>query len=171
MVIRMVWAVPAGMKTAHAETFRFGEYKCTGGILSPFHSYLLLRGVKTLAVRMSSMMWNGRVVAGVSGKEAWFGQYFYPGSRCIRSMSWRKWQQRGFGSMISFELGSLEAANRFATGLKLCDPAESLGGVETLIMCHPATMTHAAVGAEGRKKLASTDGLLKLRGYRSASKM
>jgi cystathionine beta-lyase/cystathionine gamma-synthase len=115
--------VLVGTKPEHAETFRFVQ-KCTGGILSPFDSYLLLRGVKTLAVRMEQHDANGRVVA-------------------------------------DFLAGKLGAAKVFATRLKLCYLAESLGGVETLI-CHPATMTHAAVGAEGRAKLGITDGLMRI---------
>ena len=70
-------------------------------------------------------------------------------------------QQRGFGSMLSMELGSLDRVNDFVRGLKVCLLAESLGGVETLI-CHPATMTHAAVGAEGRRRLGITDGLVRV---------
>jgi len=152
--------VLVGTKPAHAETFRFVQ-KCTGGILSPFDSYLLLRGVKTLAVRMEQHDANGRVVAEYLARKLGADKVFYPGLETHPQHELAKRQQRGFGSMISFELGSLEAANRFATGLKLCYLAESLGGVETLI-CHPATMTHAAVGAEGRKKLGITDGLMRI---------
>ena len=152
--------VLVGTKPAHAETFRFVQ-KCTGGILSPFDSYLLLRGVKTLAVRMEQHDANGRVVAEYLARKLGSAKVFYPGLETHPQHELAKRQQRGFGSMISFELGSLEAANRFATKLKLCYLAESLGGVETL-MCHPATMTHAAVGAEGRKKLGITDGLMRI---------
>jgi cystathionine beta-lyase/cystathionine gamma-synthase len=143
-----------------AETFRFVQ-KCTGGILSPFDSYLLLRGVKTLAVRMEQHDANGRVVAEYLSRKLGSDKVFYPGLETHPQHELAKRQQRGFGSMISFELGSLESANRFATRLKLCFLAESLGGVETL-MCHPATMTHAAVGAEGRAKLGITDGLMRI---------
>jgi cystathionine beta-lyase/cystathionine gamma-synthase len=143
-----------------AETFRFVQ-KCTGGILSPFDSYLLLRGVKTLAVRMEQHDANGRVVAEYLARKLGSDKLFYPGLETHPQHELAKRQQRGFGSMISFDLGSLEAANRFATRLKLCYLAESLGGVETLI-CHPATMTHAAVGVEGRARLGITDGIMRI---------
>ena len=143
-----------------AERFRFVQ-KCTGGILSPFESYLLLRGVKTLAVRMKQHDENGRAVAAFLAGHKAVEKVFYPGLENHPQHELASRQQKGFGSMISIELGSLEKANRFAQRLKLGFLAESLGGVETLI-CHPATMTHAAVGAEGRAKLGITDGLMRI---------
>jgi cystathionine beta-lyase/cystathionine gamma-synthase len=147
-------------KPEHAERFRFVQ-KCTGGILSPFESYLLLRGVKTLAVRMKQHDVNGRVVADYLKNHAKVQQVFYPGLVEHPQHELAKRQQRGFGSMISMELGSLEKANSFAKALRLGLLAESLGGVATLI-CHPASMTHAAVGAEGRARLGITDGLMRV---------
>ena len=152
--------VLVGTKPEHAETFRFVQ-KCTGGILSPFDSYLLLRGVKTLAVRMEQHNKNGRAVAEFLVNKLGAEKVFYPGLTTHPQHELAKRQQRGFGSMISMELGSFEAAQRFASRLKLCYLAESLGGVETLV-CHPATMTHAAVGVEGRAKLGITDGLMRI---------
>ena len=150
--------VLVGTKPEHAEKFRFVQ-KCTGGILSPFDSYLLLRGVKTLAVRMKQHDANGRVVADWLVKKLRPERVFYPGLKTHPQHELAARQQKGFGSMLSFELGSLEKANAFVSKLKLCYFAESLGGVETLV-CHPATMTHAALGAEGRAKLGITDGLI-----------
>ena len=147
-------------KPEQAERFRFVQ-KCTGGILSPFESYLLLRGVKTLAVRMKQHDENGRVVADFLKEHPAVERVFYPGLEEHPQHELAKRQQSGFGSMISMELGSLERANEFAKKLKLGLLAESLGGVETLI-CHPATMTHAAVGAEGRARLGITDGLMRI---------
>ena len=147
-------------KPEHAERFRFVQ-KCTGGILSPFESYLLLRGVKTLAVRMKQHDANGRVVAGFLKGHPKVERVFYPGLAEHPQHELAKRQQGGFGSMISMELGSFERANAFAKALRLGLLAESLGGVETLI-CHPATMTHAAVGPEGRSKLGITDGLMRV---------
>jgi cystathionine beta-lyase/cystathionine gamma-synthase len=147
-------------KPEQAERFRFVQ-KCTGGILSPFESYLLLRGVKTLAVRMRQHDENGRVVADFLKEHPAVQRVFYPGLEEHPQHELAKRQQSGFGSMISIELGSLERANAFAKRLKLGILAESLGGVETLI-CHPATMTHAAVGAEGRARLGITDGLMRI---------
>jgi cystathionine beta-lyase/cystathionine gamma-synthase len=155
-----IGGVLVGTKPEHAETFRFVQ-KCTGGILSPFDSYLLLRGVKTLAVRMDQHEKNGGVVAEFLAEKLGAAKVYYPGLKTHPQHELAKKQQRGFGSMMSFELGSLDAANKFAKRLKLCYLAESLGGVETLV-CHPATMTHAAVGAERRAELGITDGLLRI---------
>ncbi|QHS50501.1 PLP-dependent aspartate aminotransferase family protein [Edaphobacter sp. 12200R-103] len=147
-------------KPEQAERFRFVQ-KCTGGILSPFESYLLLRGVKTLAVRMKQHDENGRAVAEFFAGHKSVERVFYPGLKDHPQHELATRQQRGFGSMISIELGSLERANAFARRLKLGYLAESLGGVETLV-CHPATMTHAAIGAEGRARLGITDGLMRI---------
>jgi cystathionine beta-lyase/cystathionine gamma-synthase len=147
-------------KPEHDETFKYVQ-KCTGGILSPFESYLLLRGVKTLAVRMKQHDANGRVVAEFLRGHKKVKKVFYPGLAEHPHHELAARQQSGFGSMISFETGSLESANAFAKALKLGLLAESLGGVETLI-CHPASMTHAAVGAEGRARLGITDGLMRV---------
>ena len=147
-------------KPEQAERFRFVQ-KCTGGILSPFESYLLLRGVKTLAVRMKQHDANGRAVADFLKRHPAVEKVFYPGLLEHPQHELAMRQQSGFGSMISIELGSLEKANRFASRLKLGLLAESLGGVETLV-CHPATMTHAAIGAEGRARLGITDGLMRI---------
>jgi cystathionine beta-lyase/cystathionine gamma-synthase len=152
--------VLVGTKPEHAERFRFVQ-KCTGGILPPFDSYLLLRGVKTLAVRMKQHDANGRAVADWLVKKLGPQRVFYPGLRTHPQHELAARQQKGFGSMLSFELGSLEKADAFVSKLKLCYFAESLGGVETLV-CHPATMTHAALGAEGRAKLGITDGLMRI---------
>jgi cystathionine beta-lyase/cystathionine gamma-synthase len=147
-------------KPEQAETFRFVQ-KCTGGILSPFDSYLLLRGVKTLAVRMEQHDKNGRVVASFLVDKLGADKVFYPGLETHPQHELAERQQRGFGSMISLELGSLAAADKFAQRLRLGYLAESLGGVETLV-CHPATMTHAAVGASRRAELGITDGLMRI---------
>lgn len=149
-----------GTKPEHAETFRFVQ-KCTGGILGPFDSYLLMRGVKTLAVRMKQHEENGRAVATFLAETLGADKVYYPGLATHPQHELAKKQQRGFGSMISFELGSLAKANAFGKKLKLGYLAESLGGVETLV-CHPASMTHAAVGAERRAELGITDGLLRI---------
>ncbi len=86
---------------------------------------------------------------------------FYPGLAEHPHHELAARQQMGFGSMISIETGSLENANAFAKRLRLAVLAESLGGVETLV-CHPATMTHAAVGAEARARMGITDGLMRV---------
>lgn len=149
-----------GTKPQHAETFRFVQ-KCTGGILSPFESYLLLRGIKTLTVRMKQHDENGMAVAEFLSHHSKVKQVFYPGLKDHPQHALAERQQRGFGSMISFEAGSLANADTFAKALRICKLAESLGGVETLV-CHPATMSHASIEASARAKLGITDGLIRL---------
>ena len=152
--------VLVGTKPHHAETFQFVQ-KCTGGILSPFECWLLLRGVKTLGVRMRQHDANGRSVAEWLVEQPKVKAVFYPGLADHPQYALAQKQMSGFGSMISFDLGSQDAANRLLKAVELCSLAESLGGVETLIS-HPATMTHAAIGDEGRRKLGITDGLVRI---------
>ncbi len=149
-----------GTRPEHAETFAFVQ-KCTGGILSPFECWLLLRGVKTLPVRMRQHDENGRAVATWLSRQKKVQKVFYPGLADHPQHALACKQMTGFGSMISFDLGSQDAANRLLKSVTLCALAESLGGVETLIS-HPATMTHAAIGVEGRRKLGITDGLVRI---------
>lgn len=149
-----------GTRPEHAETFAFVQ-KCTGGILSPFECWLLLRGVKTLPVRMRQHDENGRAVATWLSQQKKVQKVFYPGLADHPQHALARKQMTGFGSMISFDLGSQDAANRLLKSVTLCALAESLGGVETLIS-HPATMTHAAIGVEGRRRLGITDGLVRI---------
>jgi len=152
--------VLVGTKPEHKETFAFVQ-KCTGGILSPFECWLILRGVKTLAVRMKQHDESGRKVAAFLAQHKKVKKVFYPGLSDHPQHALAKKQMTGFGSMISFETGSLEKANTLLKSVRVCTLGESLGGVETLIS-HPATMTHAAVGAEERARLGITDGLVRL---------
>jgi cystathionine beta-lyase/cystathionine gamma-synthase len=135
--------------------------KASGAILSPFESWLILRGVKTLAVRMKQHDINGRRVAEFLQKHPRVGKVFYPGLADHPQHELAKRQMKGFGSMIMFETGSLENAKKMLKQVKLCVLGESLGGVETLIS-HPATMTHAALGEEGRAKIGLTDGMVRI---------
>jgi cystathionine gamma-lyase/cystathionine beta-lyase/cystathionine gamma-lyase/homocysteine desulfhydrase len=128
---------------------------------SPFECWLVLRGVKTLAVRMEKHESNGRAVAAFLNKHRKVKKVFYPGLSDHPQHKLAKKQMRGFGSMITFETGSLENANKVLRKVRVCFLAESLGGVETLIS-HPATMTHAALGIEGRRKIGLTDGLVRI---------
>ena len=152
--------VLVGTKLEHAEKFAFVQ-KCTGGILSPFEAWLVLRGVKTLAVRMRQHEENGGAVASFLDQHAKVGKVFYPGLASHPQRALAERQQSGFGSLIAFEMGSLARANSFLKGLRLCIVGESLGGVETLIS-HPATMTHAAIGQEARDRLGISDGLVRI---------
>jgi cystathionine beta-lyase/cystathionine gamma-synthase len=142
------------------ERFEFVQ-KCTGGILSPFESWLVMRGVKTLAVRMQQHDRSGRKVAEWLANEAKIRKVFYPGLKDHPQYELATKQMSGFGSLISFETGSLEKANTLLKSVRVCTLGESLGGVETLIS-HPATMTHAAIGAEKRAELGITDGLVRI---------
>ncbi len=135
--------------------------KAAGAILSPFECWLILRGVKTLAVRMLQHDCNGRRVAGFLATHKKVRRVFYPGLPDHPQHELAKRQMSGFGSMIAFETGSLDNANKMLRRVRVCSLAESLGGVETLIS-HPATMTHAAYGEEGRRKIGITDGLVRI---------
>jgi len=135
--------------------------KAAGAILSPFECWLILRGVKTLAVRMKQHDESGRQVAAFLAGHKKVKRVFYPGLADHPQYELAKRQMAGFGAMISFETGSLSNANKLLRRVKVCSLGESLGGVETLIS-HPATMTHAAVGEKGRKAIGITDGLVRI---------
>ena len=135
--------------------------KAAGAILSPFECWLVLRGVKTLAVRMELHDRSGRIVADFLARHRKVKQVFYPGLPDHPQYDLARKQMTGFGSMITFETGSLSNAKKMLKNVRLCALAESLGGVETLIS-HPATMTHAALGEKGRKEIGLTDGMVRL---------
>ncbi len=135
--------------------------KAAGAILSPFECWLILRGTKTLAVRMKQHDENGRVVADFLSRQRKVKQVFYPGLKSHPQYALARRQQTGFGSMITFETGSLSNAKRFLKRVSVCTLGESLGGVETLIS-HPASMTHMAIGAAGRKAIGLTDGMVRI---------
>lgn len=132
-----------------------------GAILSPMDSFLVLRGTKTLAVRMEAHDRNGRQVANFLAEHPRVEKVYYPGLASHPQHELAKRQQSGFGGMVSFETGSLENAKKVLEGVKLCTLGESLGGVESLIS-HPATMTHASVPEERRRQLGITDGLVRI---------
>jgi cystathionine gamma-lyase/cystathionine beta-lyase/cystathionine gamma-lyase/homocysteine desulfhydrase len=132
-----------------------------GAILSPFDSFLVLRGTKTLAVRMEAHDKNGRQVANFLAEHPKVKKVYYPGLVSHPQHELAKRQQKGFGGMVSFETGSLENAKKVLENVKLCILGESLGGVESLIS-HPATMTHASVPVEKRESLGITDGLVRI---------
>jgi len=143
-----------------AERLQFIQ-NAAGAILSPFDSWLVLRGIKTLPVRMEAHNVNGAVVAKYLAEHKKVVKIHYPGLPSHPGYELAKKQMSGFGAMISFDVGSLENAKRFLGRVKLCSLAESLGGVETLIS-HPASMTHASVPPEHRAKLGITDGLVRI---------
>ena len=132
-----------------------------GAILSPFDSWLVMRGTKTLALRMEQHDKSGRAVAAFLEEHPKVKKVYYPGSASHPQHALARRQQRGFGGMVAFEVGSLAAAKKVLESVKLCTLAESLGGVETLIS-HPATMTHASVDEEKRERLGITEGLVRI---------
>jgi cystathionine beta-lyase/cystathionine gamma-synthase len=132
-----------------------------GAILGPMDSWLVMRGTKTLAVRMREHDRNGRLVAQFLSEHPKVAKVYYPGLKSHPQHELARRQMSGFGGMISFETLSLENARRVLEGVRLCTLAESLGGVETLIS-HPATMTHASVPEAERNRLGITDGLVRI---------
>jgi cystathionine beta-lyase/cystathionine gamma-synthase len=149
-----------GTTPEHKEQLSFVQ-KCTGGILSPFEAWLVMRGIKTLPVRMRKHDTNGRAIAALLDEHPTVERVWYPGLKTHPQYALACEQMSGFGGMISFEMGSVERANAFLTKLRICTLAESLGGVETLIS-HPASMTHAAIGKEERTRLGITDGMVRI---------
>jgi cystathionine gamma-lyase/cystathionine beta-lyase/cystathionine gamma-lyase/homocysteine desulfhydrase len=147
-------------KQEHADKLAFLQ-KAAGAILSPFECWLVLRGVKTLAARMEIHDRSGRIVADFLSKHKKVKAVFYPGLPDHPQHALARRQMSGFGSMITFETGSLKNANQMLKKVRVCSLGESLGGVETLIS-HPATMTHAALGAKGRQAIGITDGLVRI---------
>jgi cystathionine beta-lyase/cystathionine gamma-synthase len=147
-------------KPEQAEKLAFVQ-KAAGAILSPFECWLILRGVKTLAVRMEQHDRNGRFVAEFLKRQKKVKKVFYPGLPEHPQYELAQKQMSGFGAMITFETGSLANAKKLLKRVRVCSLGESLGGVETLIS-HPATMTHAALGEKGRKAIGITDGLVRI---------
>lgn len=143
-----------------AEQLAFVQ-KAAGAILSPFECWLVLRGTKSLAVRMVQHDYNGRRVADFLAQHKKVKRVFYPGFKEHPQHELAKRQMSGFGCMITFETGSLANAAKMLKKVRVCSLGESLGGVETLIS-HPATMTHAGLGVEGRKKIGITDGMVRI---------
>src|SRR5499427_5121717 len=144
----------------HADKLAFLQ-KSSGGILSPFECWLVLRGVKTLAARMEIHDRSGRMVADYLWKHDKVKQVFYPGLARHSQHALAKRQMSGFGSMITFETGSFKNANRMLKKVRVCSLGESLGGVETLIS-HPASMTHGGIGEKARRAIGIGDGLVRL---------
>ncbi|MBQ9606409.1 MAG: PLP-dependent transferase [Lachnospiraceae bacterium] len=133
----------------------------TGGVLGPFDSFLLIKGIKTLGVRMDRHVENALKVAEWLKENKAVKSIYYPGLKDDPGYETNKKQAKAPGAMISFELDERHDINVFFESLKLVCLAESLGGVESLV-CHPATMTHAAIPKEIREKVGITDGLIRL---------
>jgi cystathionine beta-lyase/cystathionine gamma-synthase len=149
-----------GSKPEHKERFCFVQ-KAAGGIMSPFECFLVLRGIKTLSVRIRQHEENGRAVAEYLSTHPKVSKLAYPGLKSHPQHALAVKQQKGFGSMMSFEVASREAAGRFLAAIKIFLNAESLGGVESLA-AHSATTTHASVTEEERASMGITQGRVRL---------
>lgn len=138
-----------------------------GAVPSPFDCWLILRATKTLPLRMRQINANAMAIAEVLSRDQRVLKVYYPGLKnhpqheLARRQQLDPYGQPGFGGMISFDLPDFETAKRFLTGIKLFTLAESLGGVESLIG-HPASMTHASVPPEERRRIGLSDGLVRL---------
>jgi len=155
-----VGGVAVAKHEAHARWLQFVQ-NAAGAILSPFDSWLVLRGTKTLALRMPRHEENGRQIALFLRQQEKIARVSWPGFADHPGHQIQRRQATGFGSMISFDLGSLEAAQRFLKTVRLCSLGESLGGVETLIS-HPASMTHAGYTQSERDQLGIGNGLVRI---------
>jgi cystathionine beta-lyase/cystathionine gamma-synthase len=147
-------------RPADAEKIYFIQ-RSAGTGLAPMDCFLISRGIKTLAVRMLQHNANGISVARHLDAHPKVRKVFYPGLPSHPQHDIARRQQKGPGAMLSFELGTLEAARRFLNHVKLCSLAESLGGVETLISL-PAVMTHASMPKEVQDRVGITEGLVRL---------
>ena len=133
----------------------------TGGVLPPFDSFLLIRGIKTLGVRLDRHVANAEAAAKYLTEHKAVKSVHYPGLPTDKGYEVNKRQAKNGGVMISFELKDNYDINTFFESLELITLAESLGGVESLV-CHPSSMTHASIPEEIRKKVGITDGLIRL---------
>ncbi|MFP5208471.1 MAG: trans-sulfuration enzyme family protein [Acidobacteriota bacterium] len=149
-----------GSKPEHKDRFLLVQ-KSSGAILSAFECFLVLRGIKTMPLRIKQHEENGRAVAEYLQTHPKVSRLNYPGLKSHPQYELAVRQQKGFGSMLSLDVGSRAAAGRFLGALKIFINAESLGGVESLAS-HSATTTHAALSDEERAAAGITEGLIRL---------
>lgn len=156
--------VVAGLAVVHdkelADRLAFIQ-NATGGVLGPFDSFLLIRGIKTLGVRLDRHTENALKIAKWLKTHEAVKNVYYPGLEDAQGYEINKRQAKNGGAMISFELKEDYDFKKFFSSLGLIALAESLGGVESLV-CHPASMTHASIPREIREKVGITDGLIRL---------
>jgi cystathionine beta-lyase/cystathionine gamma-synthase len=148
------------VRDEHIEWLRFIQ-NAEGAILGPMDSWLVLRGTKTLPIRMERHNANAMALAGFLASHPKVTQVHYPGLPSHPEHDLARRQMRGFGGLIAFQLGSMERARTLLNNVRLMALAESLGGVETLIS-HPVTMTHAAVPVEHRNRIGLTDDMVRV---------
>jgi cystathionine beta-lyase/cystathionine gamma-synthase len=155
-----IGGVVIAAKQEDADWLKFIQ-NAAGAILSPFDSWLVLRGTKTLAVRMKQHNLNGQMIAEFLESHPKVTKVIYPGLPSHPQHDLAKRQMKGFGGMLSFEVSSFEEARRVCNSVRLMALAESLGGVETL-MTHPSSMTHASVPPERRAAIGLSDSLVRI---------
>jgi cystathionine beta-lyase/cystathionine gamma-synthase len=155
-----ICGVLVGSTQEDAEWFALVQ-KSAGAILSPFDCFLVMRGIKTLVVRMDRHEQNARRIVEYLVEHPKVKRVLYPGLPDHPGHEIQKRQASGFGSMITIEMGSFEAAKKMLDAMLVMSFAESLGGVESLIS-HPASMTHASIPAERRAQLGLTDGMVRI---------
>ena len=155
-----VGGIAVAARQEDADWLKFIQ-NAAGAILSPFDSWLVLRGTKTLGVRMAQHSANGQALAEFLEGHPKVQKVIYPGLPSHPQHDLAKRQMRGFGGMLSFEVESFEAARRVCNRVRLMALAESLGGVETL-MTHPSSMTHASVPPDRRAAIGLSDALIRI---------
>src|SRR6185503_20676013 len=155
-----VGGIVIGVRDEHLEWLKFVQ-NAEGGIMGPMDAWLVLRGTKTLPIRIERHHANAERIAAYLATHPKVKLVHYPGLPTHPQHELAKRQMNGFGGLIAFALGSLEAARRLLGAVRLHALAESLGGVESLIS-HPATMTHASVPAERRAAIGITEGLVRI---------
>jgi cystathionine gamma-lyase/cystathionine beta-lyase/cystathionine gamma-lyase/homocysteine desulfhydrase len=155
-----VGGIVVAVHDVHIEWLKFVQ-NAEGAILGPMDSWLVLRGTKTLPLRMERHNANTQVLAEYLAGHPKVSRVHYPGLATHPQHALARRQMRGFGGLIAFELGTLERARTLLNSVRLMALAESLGGVETLIS-HPASMTHASVPPERRVQIGLTDDMVRI---------
>jgi cystathionine beta-lyase/cystathionine gamma-synthase len=155
-----VGGVVVATRDNHIEWLRFVQ-NAEGAIIGPMDAWLVMRGTKTLHVRMPVHNANAMALAEYLHGHSKVEKVYYPGLPCHPQHALAKRQMRGFGGLLTFDVGSEANARTVLNNFRLMALAESLGGVETLTS-HPATMTHASVPAERRKQIGITDGMVRI---------
>ncbi len=155
-----VGGIVVAVRDDHVEWLRFVQ-NAEGAILGPMDAWLVLRGTKTLPIRMERHNANAQALAEFLAAHPRVPRVLYPGLPSHPQHELARRQMRGFGGLISLQLGSLDNARLVLNGVRLMALAESLGGVETLIS-HPATMTHGSVPAERRQEIGISDDLVRI---------
>ena len=155
-----VGGIVVGVRDEHLDWLKFVQ-NAEGGILGPMDSWLVLRGTKTLPIRMERHHANAERIAAYLASHPKVKRVHYPGLPTHPQHELAKRQMNGFGGLIAFAMGSLENARTVLNNVRLMALAESLGGVETLIS-HPVSMTHASVPYEHRQEIGVTDDLVRV---------